>query len=74
MKLTPEQIDIYKDMINSAEYALIKQVSSVSLQSNYADIQLLESEHEKLQIFLNKMLNKRIKDLSKQIEKSNKIK
>ena len=68
MKLTEQDIETYKDMINGAEYALVKQVKSVILQSNYGDIELLESEHEKLEKFLKNMLTSRVKKLTKEIE------
>ena len=70
MKLTAEEIETYRDMINGAEYALIKQVNSVSLQSNYGGIELLETEADKLENFLTNMLNSRVKKLTKEIEKA----
>ncbi len=70
MKLTLEEIGTYKDMIASSEYALIKQIDSVTLMSDYGDIPLLESEHEKLQTFLIDMMSKRTKKLCKEIKEN----
>jgi len=72
MKLTEQEVKDYTLFVDEAHYAICKQIHNSSPMNNYGTIEFLVSEQKEYEQFLEKMLNKRIKRLTKLLEDNNK--
>lgn len=68
MKLTEQEISDYTQFIDEAHYAIAKQVCGSQPMSNYGSVGFLVREQEEYEKFVTKLLNKRIKRLTKKLE------
>lgn len=72
--LTDEEKESYKSLIDEAEHALMKQISSSLPHGDYGMIELLINEKKEYDKFLTKMMNKRIARLNKLLNGNKKFK